>query len=55
LIYAKGFGTSNVETGAPVTSETLFRLGSTTKMLTATAVATLVAEGKLDFDDETTR
>lgn len=28
-----------------------FRLGSTTKMLTATAVATLVAEGKLDFKD----
>jgi CubicO group peptidase (beta-lactamase class C family) len=26
LVYAKGFGTSNIETGAPVTSETLFRL-----------------------------
>jgi len=51
LIYAKGFGTSNIETGAPVTAETLFRLGSTTKMLTAAAVATLVAEGKLDFQD----
>jgi len=51
LVYAKGFGTSNIETGAPVTSETLFRLGSTTKMLTATAVATLAAEGKLDFAD----
>jgi CubicO group peptidase (beta-lactamase class C family) len=51
LIYANGFGTSNIETGAPVTSETLFRLGSTTKMLTAAAVATLAAEGKLDFAD----
>jgi CubicO group peptidase (beta-lactamase class C family) len=51
LIYAKGFGTSNVETGAPVTPETLFRLGSTTKMLTAAAVATFVAEGKLHFND----
>ncbi len=51
LVYAKGFGTSNVETGALVTPETLFRLGSTTKMLTAAAVATLVAEGKLDFQD----
>ena len=37
LIYAHGFGTSNLDTGAPVTPETLFRLGSTTKMLTATA------------------
>ena len=51
LVYAKGFGTSNVETGAPITPETLFRLGSTTKMLTAAAVATFVAEGKLDFQD----
>jgi CubicO group peptidase (beta-lactamase class C family) len=51
LIYAHGFGTSNLETGAPVTAEILFRLGSTTKMLTATAVATLAAEGKLDFGD----
>jgi len=51
LVYAKGFGTSNIETGAPVTSETLFRLGSTTKMLTAAAVATFAAEGKLDFGD----
>lgn len=51
LVYAKGFGTSNIETGAPVTAETLFRLGSTTKMLTAAAVATFAAEGELDFGD----
>ena len=51
LVYANGFGTSNIETGAPVTSETLFRLGSTTKMLTAAAVATFAADGKLDFGD----
>lgn len=52
LIYAQGFGTSNIETGAPVTPETLFRLGSTTKMLTAAAVATLAADGALNFDDK---
>jgi CubicO group peptidase (beta-lactamase class C family) len=51
LVYAQGFGTANIETGAPVTPQTLFRLGSTTKMLTASAVATFVAEGKLDFED----
>jgi CubicO group peptidase (beta-lactamase class C family) len=51
LIYAHGFGTSNLDTGAPVTPEMLFRLGSTTKMLTATSVATLVVEGKLAFED----
>jgi CubicO group peptidase (beta-lactamase class C family) len=51
LVYANGFGASNIETGAPVTSATLFRLGSTTKMLTAAAVATLAADGKLAFED----
>jgi CubicO group peptidase (beta-lactamase class C family) len=51
LVYAHGLGTSNIETGAPVTPETLFRLGSTTKMLTAAAVASLAAEGKLSFED----
>jgi CubicO group peptidase (beta-lactamase class C family) len=51
LVYAHGLGTSNIETGAPVTPETLFRLGSTTKMLTAAAVASFAAEGKLSFED----
>src|ERR1044071_4533735 len=35
VIFAKGFGTSNIETGAPVTPDMLFRIGSTTKMYTA--------------------
>ena len=51
LIYSHGFGVFNIETAAPVTPEMLFRLGSITKMLTAKAVATLAAEGKLSFDD----
>lgn len=51
LIYAKGFGTANVETGAPVTPDTLFRLGSTTKMFTAAALVQLANAGKLKLDD----
>src|SRR5262249_44953418 len=34
VIYAKGYGVASIETGAPVTPDMLFRLGSTTKMLT---------------------
>lgn len=49
LVFAKGFGVSNVETGAPVTPDMLFRLGSTTKMFTAAAVVTLAEEGKLEL------
>ena len=51
LAYSFGVGASNVETGAPLQPEMLFRLGSTTKMMTAAAVATLAAAGKLDFAD----
>ncbi|MCI0662074.1 MAG: beta-lactamase family protein [Acidobacteria bacterium] len=51
LIYAKGYGVASVETGSPVTPEMLFRLGSTTKMLTASALVTLAAAGKLKLDE----
>jgi D-alanyl-D-alanine carboxypeptidase len=51
LAYAFGVGASSAETGAPVQPEMLFRLGSTTKMMTATAVAALAIAGKLDFSD----
>ncbi len=51
VIYLKGFGTSNVETGAPMTPDMLFRIGSTTKMFTATALVTLAEEGKLKLDE----
>jgi len=51
LVFAKGFGVSNVETGAPITPDMLFRLGSTTKMFTAAALVTLAEEGKLKLDE----
>src|SRR4051812_2661172 len=35
IIFAQGYGVASVETAAPVTADTLFRLGSTTKMFTA--------------------
>lgn len=50
VIYAKGFGVSNVETGAAVTPEMLFRVGSITKMLTATVAVSLAEEGKIALD-----
>ena len=51
LVFTKGFGVSNSETGAPVTPDMLFRLGSTTKMFTAAGVVMLADEGKLKMDD----
>ena len=51
LVWAFGVGIANVETGEPVKPEMLFRLGSTTKMMTATAVAILAASGRVRFSD----
>lgn len=50
VVFSHGYGVSSVETGSPVTPEMLFRLGSTTKMFTATAVVELALEGKIDLD-----
>lgn len=51
VIYAGGFGVTSVEDGGtPVTTQTLFRIGSTTKPLVGTAIMRLVESGKLDLD-----
>ena len=50
IIYAKGFGISNVETGTPVTPDMVFRVGSVTKMLTAAVLVSLAEEGKIALD-----
>jgi CubicO group peptidase (beta-lactamase class C family) len=50
VVFTRGFGVASIETGAPVTPEMLFRLGSTTKMLTAALVVGLAEEGKLKLD-----
>jgi len=49
VLFARGYGVANVESPAPVTPDMLFRLGSTTKMFTAAAVATLALEKKIDL------
>jgi CubicO group peptidase (beta-lactamase class C family) len=51
VVWAKGFGVANVETGAVVTLDMLFRLGSTTKMFTAAALVKLAEEGKVKLDE----
>ncbi len=55
LVWAKGYGTSDLATGAPVTPETVFRVGSITKLFTATAILQLRDAGKLRLDDPVSR
>ena len=51
VIFARGFGLANVADKTPVTPETRFFIGSTTKAFTATLVGMLVDEGVMRWDD----
>jgi CubicO group peptidase (beta-lactamase class C family) len=50
VVFARGYGIASAETRAPVTPDMLFRVGSVTKMFTATALTTLAEQGKLELD-----
>lgn len=51
VIFVRGYGYANVENQAPVDPEqTLFRIGSISKLFTWTAVMQLVEQGKLDLE-----
>ena len=50
IIFAQGYGWRDVENQLPVTTETLFHIGSTNKSMTAMLVATLVDEGLFTWD-----
>jgi CubicO group peptidase (beta-lactamase class C family) len=51
VVLAKGFGTANLNTKAEVNKDTLFGIASNTKAFTSAALAKLVDEGKLRWDD----
>jgi CubicO group peptidase (beta-lactamase class C family) len=46
----KSYGMANLEHDIPITSQSIFRTGSLGKQFTATAIALLVEEGRLDLD-----
>ncbi|GAA0601721.1 serine hydrolase domain-containing protein [Kribbella sandramycini] len=48
--YVRGFGVTNVDNPSPVTGDTAFRVGSTSKTFTATAIMRLVERGKINLD-----
>jgi CubicO group peptidase (beta-lactamase class C family) len=50
-IYSESFGVRDVESKAPLMRDTIFRLHSLTKAITAVAAMILVDEGKLRLDD----
>lgn len=50
IIFAKGFGTTSIEAGTKISPDTLFRMGSTTKMFTAATLVSLAEQGKIKLD-----
>lgn len=52
ILYEKAFGVKELGKEDPVTLDTVFQIGSTSKAFTAALVATLVDEGKLKWDDK---
>jgi CubicO group peptidase (beta-lactamase class C family) len=50
IVFARGYGLRDIESGDPVTPDTVFRIGSLTKSFTSALVAALVDDGALGFD-----
>src|SRR5437016_1375058 len=55
IVWAKGFGTANPKTKAPATADTVYRVGSVSKLFTDVGVMQLVEKGVLDLDVPVTR
>src|SRR6185503_17625757 len=55
VVLAKGYGVRKLGEAAPVDENTLFGIASNTKAFTAAALAILVDEGKLSWDDPVTK
>ncbi len=54
-VFIDGFGVRDMETGAPVTPETVFQIASISKSISATVGAVAVAKGIVSWDDTARR
>ena len=50
LVWTRGFGKADLENDVPATKDTVYRLASISKPITAVAVMQLVEAGKIDLD-----
>ena len=55
LLFAKGYGAANLEYDVPITPSTVFHVASVSKQFTALALALLVADGEVSWDDDIRR
>lgn len=55
VVYAKGFGEKQLSKNDKVDENTIFSIASVSKNITAAALAILVDQGKIDWDDKITQ
>ena len=55
IVFAKGYGVRKLGDPTPVDEKTLFAIGSSSKAFTAAAIAMLVDDGKMKWDDPVTK
>ena len=55
IVFARGYGVRKVGDATPVDEKTQFAIGSSSKAFTSAAIAILVDEGKLKWDDRVTK
>jgi serine beta-lactamase-like protein LACTB len=55
IVWARGFGFADPKAKKPATVETVYRVGSVSKLFTDIAVMRLVEQGKLDIDAPVTK
>lgn len=51
VVWAEGFGYADVANRVPATGDTVYRIGSISKVVTATEIARLAGQGQLELDD----
>ena len=51
VVTTRAFGVQDLETGEPVTPDTMFGIGSISKVFTATLAVRMVDEGRVDLDE----
>lgn len=52
VLYQKGYGLANIEQNVPITPQTVFDIGSTSKQFSASSVLLLEKQGKLSVNDD---
>lgn len=52
IIYSGAYGKANIELNVPLTSKSVFRIGSLTKQFTGAAIMMLQEQGKLSIQDD---